>query len=320
MTGLAEPAMSRDAPAPPSGAQHEIRHGSREAVVAEVGATLRSYRIDGVDVVDGFEVGELSSAGRGQVLAPWPNRLDGGTYSFDGIEGRAALDEPEHGNAIHGLVRWLPWKTVSGSEGEVVLGVDLPPQPAYPWRLRLELAYRLDDDGLTVSATATNRDRRAAPFALGFHPYLTVGTSAVDEAVLSVPARDHLVTDARGLPTGSEPVAGGAFDFTGTREIGATRLDTCFTTLDRGDDGRARVRLSTSDGARSIAVWLDGEFHDVMVYTGDTLDPPERRRRGVAIEPMTSPPNAFRSGIEVIRLEPGRPWRGSWGIAEGDTA
>jgi aldose 1-epimerase len=29
---------------------------------------------------------------------------------------------------------------------------------------------------------------------------------------------------------------------------------------------------------------------------------------------MTCPPQAFRTGEDVIRLEPGERWRGEWGI------
>ena len=78
----------------------------------------------------------------------------------------------------------------------------------------------------------------------------------------------------------------------------------------------ARRRCS-SDRPRPRSVSRLGRkgFRYVMVYTGDTLEPAGRRRRGVAIEPMTCPPNAFRSGIDVIELEPGGSWRGRWGIA-----
>lgn len=41
-----------------------------------------------------------------------------------------------------------------------------------------------------------------------------------------------------------------------------------------------------------------------MVYAGDTLSEVERRRRAVAIEPMTCAPDAFNSGDGVIVLEP----------------
>jgi aldose 1-epimerase len=60
---------------------------------------------------------------------------------------------------------------------------------------------------------------------------------------------------------------------------------------------------------------VDEAFDYLQVYTGDTLEPVSRRRQAVAIEPMTCPPNAFASGVDVIRLEPGASWSGAWGIA-----
>ena len=142
-------------------------------MIAAVGATLRSYRVDGQDVIDGFSIDETSSAGRGQVLAPWPNRLEDGTYEFEGRQGVAALDEPEHSNAIHGLVRWLVWHPVARSADAVTLGCVVPEQPAFPWRIDLEVEYRVSPDGLDVITMATNRAASTAPFGIGFHPYLT---------------------------------------------------------------------------------------------------------------------------------------------------
>ncbi len=51
-----------------------------------------------------------------------------------------------------------------------------------------------------------------------------------------------------------------------------------------------------------------------MVYTGDGVGQPERRRMAIAVEPMTCPPDAFRSGTDLIELEPGKYWRGIWGL------
>ena len=280
--------------------------------MTEVGATLRAYSAGGLDVLDGFSVDEQSSAGRGQVLAPWPNRLDGGRYEFDGRPGAAAIDEPELGNAIHGLVRWLPWLLASKTDQAVALECVLHPQPAYPWQLELSVEYRLGADGLTVTTEATNASGVSAPFGVGFHPYLTVGIP-VDEARLTIPASRRLTTDDRALPIGEEDVAGTEFDFSGGRPIGATRLDTCFTGLAPGADGRSHTRLET--GGIAIEVWADAAFGFVQAYTGDTLEPAVRRRQGVAIEPMTCPPNALASGVDVIGLDPGAAWSGSWGIA-----
>jgi aldose 1-epimerase len=307
--------MSASLVTAPSGLQYEISLGSQRAVVTEVGATLRSYTVDDVDVLDGFDVGELSSAGRGQILAPWPNRLEDGRYTRYGKEGRAPLDEPERRNAIHGLVRWLAWSVRGRDDSQVTLGCVLHPQPAYPWRLDLQIAYVLDARGLTVTAAATNRSEGPAPFGIGFHPYVTIGAS-LDEASLTVPARHHLATDERGLPTTEEAVEGTPFDFVTRRRIGAIAMDTCFTDLVRDDDGLVRASVE-GPGGRSASVWAGRGFDYLMVYTGDTLEPALRRRRGIAIEPMTCPANAFRSGLGVLRLQPDRPWTGTWGI-EGD--
>src|SRR5215471_8370662 len=122
-------------PCPPSRSHHGIRFGREQAAIAETGATLRSFRVDGREVIDGFAADEPSAAGRGQVLAPWPNRLEDGTYSFGGHEGHAELDEPERRNAIHGLVRWLPWTAGLHTSDSIVLRCRLESQPAYPWDL-----------------------------------------------------------------------------------------------------------------------------------------------------------------------------------------
>ncbi len=288
--------------------------------MCEVGATLRSYSEDGLELLDGFPATERSSAGRGEVLAPWPNRLDGGRYVFHGVTGRAALDEPEHGNAIHGLVRWIPWLALRRAEGAITLGCTLFPQPAYPWQVEVAVEYRLENEGLVATATATNRSEATAPFGIGFHPYLTVGTPTVNEAVVAIPAACRLLSDERGLPVGDEAVEGTPFDLRVPRPIGTAELDTAFTDLARDGDGRARVRLSDPDDRRKVVLWVDTAFDYVMVYTGDTLEPASRRRRGLAVEPMTCPPNALRSGDHVIRLEPDVPWSGSWGIGRGEAS
>ena len=297
----------------PSGVQYDIGHGRHHVVVTEVGATMRSYTVDGSPVLDGFGVDDVCDSGRGQVLAPWPNRLGDGRYSYEGRDAQAALDEPDRHNAIHGLVRWLPWQVVSRAQNVLALGCTLHPQPGYPWRVALVVEYRLGRDGLTVSSNVTNLAATAAPFGLGFHPYLTLSTP-IDSLSLAIPARRRLVTDERGLPTTSSSLAGSEFDFAARRWVGPTVLDTAFTDLQRDPDGMARVELDDTAGGRGVTVWMDQRFGYVMVFTGDTLEPADRRRTSVAVEPMTCPPDALRSGIDLLRLEPGASWSGRWGI------
>jgi aldose 1-epimerase len=305
---------SEPTPLPLSGRQFEIGHGAQHATVTEVGATLRAYTVADEPVIDGFDVDDMASGGHGQILAPWPNRLGNGRYSFEGQAERVPLNEPARSNAIHGLVRWLTWHPRSATADAVTLRCVLQPQPAYQWRVEVDVEYRLGPGGLSVSTSVTNRSRTRAPFGIGFHPYLTVDTDRVDGIELRIPASQRLLTDDQGLPVGATAVTGTIYDFTQPRPIADVVLDTAYTELSRDGDGRASVMLSNPAGDRSVTLWVDEMYRYLMVFTGDTLDPPERRRRSVAIEPMTCPPDALRSGVDLISLDPGAGWRGTWGV------
>lgn len=300
----------------PSGAQVEIEHGTHRATIVEVGGGLRTYRVGDWDVLDGYELGEMAGGGRGQPLMPWPNRLRDGRYSFDGEHYALGLSEPATGTAIHGLVRWANWTVAAHSPGQVRMEHTLHAQTGYPFVLALALHYQLADDGLTVTITACNRGERACPFGAGAHPYLSAGTELIDACRLRVPAARRLLTDERSLPVGSEAVAGGAHDFQSERVIGTAQLDTGYGDLTRDADGRARTVLSDPDSGRTVTLWQDEHFPFTMVFTGDTLPAP-RRRRGLAVEPMTCAPDAFNSGDGLLVLAPGETFSGRWGITPG---
>jgi aldose 1-epimerase len=315
MPGPTRAAAPREGDRSPTGDQWVIAHGRQEAIVTEVGATLRSYRLGDWAVLDGFGADEWSQGGRGQVLAPWPNRLGDGRYEFAGRTSQAALDEPERGNAIHGTVRWLPWRLDAHLQNVVSLVCAIHPTPGYPYSVSLRIEYRLGRDGLTVSSVATNTGTETAPFGLGFHPYVRAAAGSIDGCVLRLPASERLVLDERGLPTGdARPVAGTEFDFTSGRLIGGTRLDTAYRSLARDAGGLAWSTLEDPESSRVVAQWLDERFSHLMCYTGDTLGEPGERRRAVAIEPMTCAPDALRSGRGLIVLEPGEQWEGTWGL------
>jgi len=297
---------------PPTGRQHRLVFGDQEAVVTEVGATLRTYHLDGRRVLDGFAEEEQSTHGRGQMLLPWPGRIGDGRYRLDGREHQLPVDEPQLGNAIHGLARWANWTAEQPSEARLSMRHLLHAREGYPFSLDLRLAFALDAGGLTVTVSATDIGTGRAPFGAGTHPYLTAGTTLIDGCRLHIPAATALVEDGRLLPTGRAPVAGTDLDFRAARPIGTTAINTAYTDLERDPDGLARVSLEAPDGRR-VVVWLDSAHPWVMVFTGDPL-PPNQRRHGVAIEPMTCPPDAFRSGEDLTVLEPGQSSRATWGI------
>src|SRR3954451_3057147 len=210
----------------PSGEQFAIAHGDQRATVVEVGSGLRTYAVGDRHVLDGYEETEMCRSGRGQLLAPWPNRIDGGAYTFEGQELQLPLTEPSEGNAIHGLVRFMPWRALAHDADRVLLELLLHPQPGYPFTMVLHNEVRLGDGGLEVRTSAENVGQTACPFGLGHHPYLLAPTGKVDDVEYELPGRKP-------------------------QRVGDAKLDDTFADLARDADGRARVRVDNT------TVWLD---------------------------------------------------------------
>ena len=138
---------------------------------------------------------------------------------------------------------------------------------------------------------------------------------SVDDCDLTLPAAFWLLTDDRGIPSGrSAAVEGTPYDFCQPRTIGTTRLDHALTGLARDRDGRAWAHLASNGGSGTrVGLWVGQGYGWLQVFTGDPLEP-ERRRKAVAIEPMTCPPNAFVTGEDLLILEPGEAVTHTWGI------
>jgi aldose 1-epimerase len=296
-----------------TGTQHEIAAGDYRATITQLGAGLRSLRYRGVPLVTEYEPDEVPPGAAGELLIPWPNRVDGGRYAFGGRQFQLDVSEPARGNAIHGLTRWAAWQPTATGADHAELGLRLLGSPGYPFCLELRAGYRLAaDGGLDVTVTASNAGQKAAPYGTGSHPYLRVGSGPVDDWALRLPASRWLATDDRGIPAGApQDVTGTELDFTGGRRIGQTRLDHAFTGLTRDALGRTWVGLTGQD--RALALWAGAGYGWLQVFTADTLGE-DRRRAAVAVEPMTCPPNALASGVDLLTLAPGDTVTHSWGL------
>jgi aldose 1-epimerase len=305
--------MLIDMTIPLTGIQYAIEAGDYRATVTELGAGLRELEHAGTALVTSYDADQLPPHGAGELLSPWPNRVDGGRYSFDEAEYHLALSEPALGNAIHGLTRWIPWVRVSHDENEVTLRSIPHGSQGYPFAVQVDATYRLDaESGLHVTITATNKGSRPAPWGYGQHPYLTVATPTIDDCELTLPVDYWQPVDQRLIPS-DEPqdVTGTEYDFRAGRKVGDVKMDTAFTGMRREEDGLAWVWLQT--GSRRTAMWMDASCGWLQVFTSDPLEP-ERRRAAMAVEPMTCPPNAFVSGQDLLVLQPREVASCRWGI------
>ncbi len=306
-----------------SGTSYVLRAGDAEAIIASVGASLRSFRVAGRDLVVPYGENEVRPGYRGATLAPWPNRVVDGRYEVAGTAYRLALTEPERQHALHGLVAWSDFDAAVVAADHVTLVADVVAQTSYPWPLRIETTYRLGADGLTQTVRATNTGTDAAPFGTGPHPYLVAGASPLDEWTFELHADRVLeVTPDRLAPVALASIDDvPAFDFREARVLGAVEIDHAFTALARESDGSARVRVTDPAGGGVEMVW-GADCPWVQVHTADLPGGPAQpgHRAGLAVEPMTCAPDAFNDArydydAGLIFIEPAGTVAASWRIA-----
>jgi aldose 1-epimerase len=287
----------------------ELSAGDARLEVDLRGGGLRRLVVGEWDVLDGYPAGAVPQGRRGGILLPWPNRLREGRWTWHGNDLQLEVTSPEKPHAMHGLVSWQPWTVLAATDDAVTVGTVVEARPGYPFRLAAAVDYALTRDRLTVTLRVRNPGPTPAPFGAGMHPYLHVGAhedGGISGAELAVPARTALELEG-GLPTGARRRFHGDVG-----RIGHRAFDDALTDLDRDADGWARTHLRGPAGELELAV--DRAWPWLQVYSGDGM-PEGQRRRSLAVEPMTCPPNALADGVDLVVLDPGAEWSGTWTLS-----
>jgi aldose 1-epimerase len=239
------------------------------------------------------------------LLHPWANRLAGFSYVAGGQEVALGANTPhlrteEHGLPIHGLLAaYGGWAVHEVSDrtlvAELAFDADDELLGAFPFPHRLTLAVEQTATSLTVTITLTPTSDRPVPVAFGFHPYFTLPGVPREELVLRAPAMTRILLDERGIPTGETAACPER-----RSALRDERLDDHFTDLG------PEPQFTLAGGGHELTVrFVEG-------YTHAQLFTPPGDRPVVAIEPMTAPTNALRSG-DGLRLA-GEPFRATFTV------
>lgn len=293
--------------------EHLLSAGPYTAAIDVVGATVRLLRHGDHDLVASYPAGKIRPLYRGATIAPWPNRIPDGRYSFADEEFQLPVNEVDRQHALHGLVHWIRWDVTDVGPAHVVLEHNLVPQQGYPFPLHLTAVYRLTTGGLQATVTAVNTGSGPAPYGYCPHPYLVAGPGTVDGWSLELPAGLRLDTDERLCPLGTVPVDSADSDFRNPAVIGDRQIDHAFTALFRDAGGRATVRVRAPGGS-GVQLTFGPWAPWVQVHTADRPEP-EYNRAGLAVEPMSCPPDAFNSAQDLVVLQPDDRHVAEWTIS-----
>jgi aldose 1-epimerase len=290
-----------------------VRHGVVEAEISPVGAALVGLRVGGVSVIPAAPDDVATSSYIGSIIAPWPNRIDSGRYTYQGVDYQLECNEGERENALHGLASLVAWEVVSQHDTQVTLTTVVGDIPGYPWTVHLAAEYQVHSSGVSVTLTATNQSSTPAPYGAAFHPYLSIPGSERSQWTLHVAATRVIVPDSdRLLPVSEEDVSTVGMDFRTGGALDQPFLDHAFG----GFGGPATATLTAPSGV-SIRVDSSADSTWMQVHRPDSGP----LVGSVVIEPQTCPPNAFVTGRDVIDLLPGHAHESTWRVVvdtEGD--
>ena len=261
------------------------------------------------------------------ILFPFPNRIRGGTFTFEG-ETYQFDKTPESPTSIHGLLLNQPYQVESctaGRDGAIlVCSLDTRDFPEigrqYPFPFKIQITYTLGPvsstngapDSSTETSTLclkmdvsiTNTGERNTPMGFGIHPYfhaLLAPDSDATQAMITVPVAKYWELDEALVPTGKTFPVSGPLDLRDGQPFANTELDHVFTDVQL-TDGISRCIIDNRDTGRGMILESGAQFRELVVYK-----PPGRS--SICFEPYTCPTDAINleaKGIPagVIVLSP----------------
>lgn len=289
----------------------QLQFGDYLAVIRKHGGGLNSLRFKGRDLVEPFELGSPNRY-RGDVLAPWPNRIRDGKYLVDNKTYTVPINEIIRQTSLHGLVNNLDWNVKDESDKHVELEVELSESIAYPSSLLFTVRYELSDNGLGIEIRATNSGTSRAPYGVSIHPYLIADVSEkVDQWTLTMNSSEVLAVDEiRLLPTRLCDASELDFDFQTGSIIGNRFIDHAF----KVDKAKPRSISLVSQGGLGVKMAFGESSNWIQIHTADREGGSDARRC-LAVEPMSCPPDAFNSNIDLVWLNPEESTKSDWRIS-----
>ena len=283
-------------------------NGLWRADVHPVGASLVALFYDNQEIVI-TPYSKTFFAFAGATMAPWPNRLEDGTWTFGDKTLKHHINDELGHNSNHGLVFDREFEVLQSSRDEIVFQISLGEDAVYPFKVDITVQYLVSEDGLTQKISATNRDSQLVPIAFGSHPYLLLD----DNSMVEINALQVYAKSSRYLPLAKIPIDESGFAKNGFNRASDLEVDDCFVSLTENADSRYSTRITRPSLGKTIEIWQSTEFDHLMLFA--FRENSGAGRSALAVEPQTAPANALRSHDDIEWISPDSTWSATWGIS-----
>ncbi|MGA7870828.1 MAG: hypothetical protein WCA22_08000 [Candidatus Binatus sp.] len=296
----------------------------RAVIVPGAGCQCLRYRAGTLDLIAGpadpDAWREHPHRGGIPILFPWPGRIAGARFTFNGREYRMPVNEPARGHAIHGFACERAFRVTRRGPYFVTALLDSSDYPdlkaIWPWPCALEIDYEVGN-GLRLKARITNTGNSVMPFGFGAHPYFHAPLNpkgARDAMLIQLDASARWPLDARLIPTGAAEPLAGKYDLRAPRSLGGDTYDDAFrmAPISNGERQTPRARLIDPSLKVALEIRADAAFGDFVVFA-----PPDNPV--VALEPYTCAPDAFNLAARGVaagmrELAPGQTFEAGFEI------
>ena len=190
------------------------------------------------------------------LMAPFANRIDGGTFAFAGRRIVLPITNPAERTAVHGLSRDRPWR-VTGTGRDRIALEQVVDEPAIGYHYRAGFSLELDERSVRMALTLINMVAAPLPHGLGFHPWFPMRRGAS----VAFHATHQLDADVRHLPCRAHKVRGRLGSGDAARLDEQVPFDIHFAVwsgeamIEWPHDG-LRLSLSSSPALRNLHVYM----------------------------------------------------------------
>lgn len=188
-----------------------------------------------------------------------PNRIRGGSFTFEGRDYRFPLNEPQNNCHLHGALYEKPFSAEKVSKSRVVFrfAANSGEYLGFPHAFEIVRKYVLDREGLTEEFSVKNCSENNMPFMLAFHT-----TFIAEECSLKQRVGREQLRDGHFLPIG-DYASGRARDraiSAGAYLIGQEHLSALY----EAEDGTAWIRDLYRD--YEIMYTMSDEYRYRMIF------------------------------------------------------
>jgi aldose 1-epimerase len=293
--------------------------GSQAAISLERGfncfqfaAVVGDQTVDVIGAQPGFETGEGQPSHNGiPILFPFPNRIAGGRYAWEGKDYEIPLS-PGHPNTLHGFCYNRPWRLVEQGDnfavGQFQLSVDaISLLEHWPSDFIIDVRYTLAGAALTMNVTVQNPTESPLPWGFGTHAYfrLPLGKAGHrDRCLVQAPAAEEWLLKEC-LPTGERRAVGADKDLRSGLTLKDRKFDDVLTGLG-ATGGTIQTIITDPDAGLQVVQEFCDEFRELVVFTPPWMD-------AVCLEPYTCVSDAINlqaSGVDAgwRELAGGKTW------------